>query len=554
VSSTDPRLWRRDFPLLSLRVQGQPLVYLDNAATTQKPRQVIDAVNRFYKTANANVHRGSHALSAQATAAFEQARDRVARWLGVEDSATLIWTRGTTEAINLVAQSWGRQHLGSGDLILLMQSAHHANIVPWQMLATATGARIEVIPLQADGDIDLEAYHRLLEQQPALVALSHVSNALGTVYPIAEFCRDAKAAGATVLVDGAQALPHFDVRLDQLDCDFYAFSGHKVFGPTGIGALWGRRELLEAMPPWQGGGEMIEHVSFEHTTYAGLPFKFEAGTPNIAGAIGLAAAIDYLNSRDRLAMEQHEQQLLQRALNSCHQVAGFRPIPAGSRQVSLISFELAGHHQQDVAHWLDRQGIAVRAGHHCAMPLMQALGLPGTLRASFACYNTFAEAEQLALALDQLVQSEKITQPVADLEQSNYQNAIKSVYSATDWTSRYQALMRLGQASPPLPPALKQDAFLLPGCESRVWLITELDADGRLNCRADADARILRALLALLLDQVNGLTPSQLLATDLEDKLSQLDIQRHLSPSRGNGLLAIIRGLQAYARTQAHTG
>ena len=370
--------------------------------------------------------------------------------------------------------------------------------------------------------------------------------------PVQQMSRDAKAAGATVLIDGAQALPHFDADLKLLGCDFYAFSGHKVFGPTGIGALWGRRELLDAMPPWQGGGEMIEQVSFDSTRYAGLPFKFEAGTPNIAGAIGLASAIDYLGNQDRLAMEAHEQALLQHALDCCSQVQGFRPIDSGSHRVSLISFELAGYHQQDVAHWLDRQGIAVRAGHHCAMPLMQSLGLPGTLRASFAFYNTLQEAEQLAQALDKLVQSQKSTEAVADLEQTTCQIALKGVYSATDWTSRYQALMRLGQASPPLPPALKQDRFLLPGCESRVWLITELDANGHLNCRADADARILRALLTLLLDQVNGLTPAQLLSTDLEEKLSQLDIQRHLSPSRGNGLLAIIRSLHEFARSLDH--
>ncbi|MBA4502578.1 SufS family cysteine desulfurase [Marinobacterium marinum] len=552
MTPADPKRWRRDFPLLSVRAHGQPLVYLDNAATTQKPRTVIDTVSRFYKTGNANVHRGSHALSAQATAAFEQARSTVAHWLGIEDSATLIWTRGTTEAINLVAHSWGAQHLRKGDLILLMQSAHHANIVPWQMLAASREVRIEAIPLQADGDIDHEAYHRLLEQRPVLVALGQVSNALGTIYPITDLCREAKAAGATVLVDGAQALPHFDIDLNTLGCDFYAFSGHKVFGPTGIGALWGRRELLESMPPWQGGGEMIEHVSFDATTYAGLPFKFEAGTPNIAGAIGLSAAIHYLNAQDRVAMDAHEQSLLDHALDCCSQIPGFRPIPSGARRVSLVSFELEGHHQQDVAHWLDQQGIAVRAGHHCAMPLMQSLGLPGTLRASFAFYNTHQEAEHLALALEQLVQSQKTTLPVADLEQSNYQNAIKGVYSATDWTSRYQALMRLGQATPPLPPALKQDCYLLPGCESRVWLITELDANGLLNCRADADARILRALLGLLLSQVNGLTPEQLLSTDLEGKLSQLDIQRHLSPSRGNGLRSIIRSLQAFAHKLDH--
>lgn len=548
MTQADPKRWRRDFPLLSVRVHGQPLVYLDNAATTQKPRTVIDTIGRFYKTGNANVHRGSHALSAQATTAFEQARNSLARWLGVANSTSLIWTRGTTESINLVAQSWGRQNLRSGDLILLMQSAHHANIVPWQMLAAATGAQIKVIPLLANGDLNLEAYRRLLEQSPALVALSHVSNALGTIYPIDILCRDAKAAGATVLVDGAQALPHFDVCLDKIGCDFYALSGHKVFGPTGIGVLWGRHELLKAMPPWQGGGEMIERVSFDRTTYADLPFKFEAGTPHIAGAIGLAAAVDYLDGQDRLAMEQHEQALLQHALDCCSQINGFKPVASGSHQVSLMSFELEGHHQQDVAHWLDRHGIAVRAGHHCAMPLMQALGLPGTLRASFAFYNSLQEAEQLAQALDQLVQSQKNTQPVADMEQRSYSKAIKGVYSATNWTSRYQALMQLGQASTPLPPALKLDRYLLQGCESRVWLIIELDAAGHLNCRADADARILRALLTLLLEQANGMTPEQLLATDLEATLNQLDIQRHLSPSRGNGLLAIIRALKTFAQ------
>ncbi|MBV0933727.1 SufS family cysteine desulfurase [Marinobacterium weihaiense] len=547
MSQSDPKRWRRDFPQLSVRVHGQPLVYLDNAATTLKPRPVIDALNRFYKTGNANVHRGSHALSAQATLAFEQARERLARWLGIDDSRCLIWTRGTTEAINLVAYSWGQHNLRAGDRILLMQSSHHANIVPWQRLAEITGALIEVIPLQADGDIDLDAYRQLLSRQPALVALSHVSNALGTIYPVATLCQEARDAGATVLVDGAQAVPHFDVDISSLACDFYAFSGHKLFGPTGIGALWGRRELLDAMPPWQAGGEMIERVSFDGTTYAGLPFKFEAGTPHIAGAIGLAAAIEYLSTQDRVAMETHEQSLLTHALESCAQVPGFKAIASGHQRVSLVSFELAGHHQQDVAHWLDRHGIAVRAGHHCAMPLMQALGLPGTLRASFACYNSLDEAERLARVLDALVQSQKNTVPVAELEQSDYQNALKSVYSATDWTSRYQALMRLGQACEALPPAVKQDRFLLQGCESRVWLITELDANGRLHCQADADARILRALLALLIEQVNGLTPAELLATDLNTTLSQLDIQRHLSPSRGNGLLAIIRALQAFA-------
>lgn len=547
-SHSDPVRWRRDFPLLSQRVHGQPLVYLDNAATTQKPRAVIDAVSRFYKTANANVHRGSHALSAQATTAFEQARSTLAHWLGVSDPACLIWTRGTTEAINLVAQSWGRSRLRAGDLILLMQSAHHANIVPWQLVADATGARIEVIPLCDNGDLDLNAYERLLLQKPRLIALSHVSNALGTRYPVEKLCQLGRDAGATILVDGAQALPHFDIDLRQLGCDFYAFSGHKLFGPSGIGALWGRRELLEQMPPWQGGGEMIRDVSFSGTTFADLPFRFEAGTPNIEGAIGLAAAIEYLQQQDRHAMQQHEAALLQHARDCCSQLKGFRELPAGSDRVSLLSFELNGFHQQDVAHWLDRQGIAIRAGHHCAMPLMQSLGLPGSLRASFAFYNRLDEAEQLASCLDQLIQSQTASATVAFIEQKTSQNLIERVYSATDWNARYQALMHIGQSLPGLPDAFKQDDYRLHGCESRVWLVPALDDTGRLACQADADARILRALLALLLDRINGLTPAELLSTDLGAVLDQLDIRRHLSPSRGNGVTAIIQAIEAFAR------
>jgi len=547
-SHSDPVRWRRDFPLLSQRVHGQPLIYLDNAATTQKPRVVIDAISRFYKTANANVHRGSHALSAQATTAFEEARSTLAHWLGVSDPACLIWTRGTTEAINLVAQTWGRSRLRADDLILLMQSAHHANIVPWQMLAEAVGARIEVIPLQPDGDLDLDAYRLLLQKQPKLIALSHVSNALGTRYPIEQLCRLGREGGATILVDGAQALPHFDVNLSRLGCDFYAFSGHKLFGPSGIGALWGRRELLEDMPPWQGGGEMIREVSFSGTSYADLPFRFEAGTPNIAATIGLAAAIHYLQQQDRTAMERHEQALLQHARDCCSQLKGFRELPSGHDRVSLISFELDGFHQQDVAHWLDRHGIAVRAGHHCAMPLMKSLGLPGSLRASFAFYNRLDEVEQLAGCLDRLIQSQNTSANVAFIEQNSSQKRLEAVYSATDWSTRYQALMQLGQSLPGLPDAFKQDCYRLHGCESRVWLVPALDDTGRLACQADADARILRALLALLLNHINGLTPAELLSTDLGAVLDQLDIRRHLGPSRGNGVMAIIRAIEAFAR------
>lgn len=536
---------RRDFPLLSTRVNGQPLIYLDNAATTQKPRRVIDAISNYYKRCNANVHRGAHSLSSQATQQFETVRQQLADWIGASSAREIIWTRGTTEAINLVAQSYLRPRLREGDRILLMESAHHANIVPWQLVAQACNAQIDVLPTP-EGEVDLERYRELLARAPKLVALSHVSNALGSCFPVAAMSAEAKRAGACVLIDGAQALPHFDISLNQLACDFYAFSGHKLFGPTGIGALWGREALLASMPPWQGGGEMIEEVSFSGTRFADLPFRFEAGTPDIAGVIGLGAAIQYLQALDRRAVAEYEQRLWQHALECCQSVPGFRALPAGPDPVSLFSFLLDGQHPQDIALRLDQRGIAVRAGHHCAMPLMRALQIPGTVRASFAFYNTLAEAEQLASALDQLVQEQR-SQVVAT-PPSDIAARIQAVYDAQGWEQRYRALMQLGSALPPLPEPLRQDSHRLHGCESRVWLITEMDKDGRLSCRADADARILRALLALLLDAVNGHTPQEVLADDLPARIAALDLQRHLSPTRGNGLNAMIDALLAYAR------
>ncbi|MBV1787948.1 SufS family cysteine desulfurase [Marinobacterium sp. D7] len=551
-SRFDPSRLRRDFPILSSRVHGQPLVYLDNAATTQKPRAVIDAISQYYKRYNANVHRAAHALSAQATTAFEQVRRDLAEWTGAASPDELIWTRGTTEAINLIAQSYLRPRLKAGDRLLLMECSHHANIVPWQMVAEACGAQIDVLPC-TEGEVDLKLFARLLDRQPRLAALTHASNALGSVFPIEQMCALARAAGVPTLVDGAQALPHFDIDLSGLGCDFYAFSGHKLFGPTGIGALWARIEILEAMPPWQGGGEMIEQVSFAGTRYAGLPFRFEAGTPDISGVIGLGAAIEYLRSQDRQALERHEQQLLQHALECCATLPGFRALKAGAERVSLISFLIDGLHPQDVALWLDQQGIAVRAGHHCAMPLMSALGIPGSVRASFAFYNTLDEVEKLAQALDQLISSQRgqISLPQAI---SADQAQLDQIHQAKGWNERYQALMALGASLPELPQEWRRDDYRLHGCESRVWLINTLDDSGRLACRADADGRILRALLALLLESVNGLTPDEVLALDLPDKIARLDLQRHLSPTRGNGLNAMIDALLQFAHDNRTTG
>ncbi|MFM5463636.1 aminotransferase class V-fold PLP-dependent enzyme [Aeromonas simiae] len=392
---------RRQFPALHQEANGHPLVYLDNAATTQKPLAVLEAMSAFYRSDNANVHRASHVLSTRATAAFEAARETVARFINARDSREVIWTRGTTEAINLVAQSWG-QSLQAGDEILVSTLEHHANIVPWQLAAERKGAKVVPIPLDAHGDIDLDAYRALLGPRTRLVAVGHVSNALGTVNPVATITSLAKAAGALVLIDGAQAVAHLPVDVQRLGCDFYAFSGHKMYAPTGIGALWGRRELLEKMPPWQGGGEMIERVSFAGTTFNRLPFKFEAGTPHIAGAVSMAAAIDFLQGLDRPTLLAHEQALTTYLADQLRATPGVRLVGAPQQRLGAVSFLLDEIHPQDAGTLLDMQGVAVRVGHHCAMPLMESLHIGGTIRASLACYSTHTDIDTLIGAIQKL--------------------------------------------------------------------------------------------------------------------------------------------------------
>lgn len=389
---------RDAFPILHQEANGKPLVYLDNAATTQKPRAVIDAIRDYYQGTNSNVHRGAHYLSDRATADFEAARDTVAAFLNA-DREEIIWTKGTTEGINLVAQCIGRERLKAGDEVLITTLEHHANIVPWQQACLATGASLKVVPLREDGSVDSEAFHQLLNERTRIVALSHVSNSLGSVTPVAELIAAAKAAGAITLVDGAQAVSHFPVDVRALGCDFYAFSGHKVFGPTGIGALYGRRELLEAMPPYQTGGEMIEVVTFEKSTWNQLPYKFEPGTPNIAGVVGLGAAIRWLQGQDRDALARHERALLSAAHEQAEAFPGLKIIGNAATKASVLSFLLDGAHPADVGVLLDKQGVAVRTGHHCCMPLMDSLGIPGTVRASFSIYNTLDEVDVLFQAL-----------------------------------------------------------------------------------------------------------------------------------------------------------
>ncbi len=391
---------RRDFPILHQEVNGHPLVYLDNAATTQKPEAVIQAIVDYYRQDNSNVHRGAHTLADRATEKFEAARVKVAGLINAAEPRQVIWTRGTSESINLVAASWGRSQLKAGDRILVSAMEHHSNIVPWQMVAAEKGATVEAIPVDESGTLDLDALRSMLDERVRMVACGHVSNALGTINPVEDIVRLAHSVGALCLIDGAQAISHWAVDVQALDCDFYVFSAHKMFGPTGLGVLYGKVELLNAMPPYQGGGEMIETVSFEGTTYNQLPYKFEAGTPDIAGVVGFGAAVDYLQAIDREAAARHEQDLLEYAEQRASETPGIKLIGTAVRKASVMSFLLEGTHPHDVGMLLDQQGVAVRTGNHCAQPIMDQFRIPGTVRASFSFYNTRADVDRLFEALD----------------------------------------------------------------------------------------------------------------------------------------------------------
>jgi len=393
---------RADFPILQQKVHGKPLVYLDNAATTQKPRAVIDAISRYYEGTNSNVHRGVHYLSELATAEYESVREAARRFLNAADHKEIIFVRGTTEAINLVAQSYGRAHVGAGDEIVITEMEHHSNIVPWQILCKERGATLRVAPIDDSGELDLEKFANLLGSKTKLVAVTHVSNALGTINPIRKIVEMAHSAGAPVLVDGAQAAPHLKVDVQGLGCDFYALSGHKIYGPTGIGVLYGKTALLEKMPPYQGGGDMIMSVTFEKTIYNRLPYKFEAGTPDIAGVIGLGAALNYVT---HLGIEQigaHEHEVVRYATSAVSAIPGVRVIGNAKEKAGVLSFTLGDVHPHDVGTILDREGIAIRTGHHCSQPVMRHFGIEATARASFALYNTKEEVDALVRAIEKV--------------------------------------------------------------------------------------------------------------------------------------------------------
>ena len=403
-SGFDAEKVRADFPVLQQQVNGKPLVYLDNGATSQKPQAVIDELVRYYTTENANVHRGVHTLSQNATEDYENARAKLRGLLNAADDHEIIYTSGTTQSINIVAQSYGRQNIGEGDEIIVSNMEHHSNIVPWQMLCEEKGAVLRVVPIDDTGELLLDEYERMLSPRTKLVSITHVSNALGTILPVEQIIAMAHSQGIPVLLDGAQAVPHMAVDVRKLDCDFYVFSGHKLFGPTGTGVLYGKAELLDAMPPVQGGGEMIKSVTFEKTIYNDLPYKFEAGTPNIAGAVGLGAAVDYVQSVGYDAFAAYEDELLDYGTKALESIGGLRIIGTSPRKAGILSFVIENIHPHDIGTILDAEGVAVRTGHHCAQPVMQRFQIPATARASLAMYNTKEDIDALVSAIDRVIE------------------------------------------------------------------------------------------------------------------------------------------------------
>ncbi len=539
---------RQAFPILQESANGHPLVYFDNAATTQKPVSVITAIDHYYRHQNANVHRASHHLSTVATEAFEEARSLVRNFINAAHDHEIIWTKGTTESINLIAQSYGRSTLCPGDEILISVMEHHANIVPWQMLAEQTGATLNVIPLTSNNQLDMRELDRLISHNTKIVSICHASNSLGTINPAKEIIQKAKSVNAITVIDGAQAIAHLPVDVQSLDCDFYCFSGHKMFGPTGIGVLYGKEALLNTMPPWQCGGEMIQRVSFTGTTYNALPFKFEAGTPNIAGAIGLGAAIKFIRQWDAKARQQQEDTLLAAAHSRAAKMPQLNIIQQCQPTVSLLAFNIDGYHASDIGTLLDQQGFAVRTGHHCTMPLMQHLGIDGSLRMSFAFYNTVDEVHRCFDCLDNILSGNISALPIEkqvpaqESSAPNIQQLTENLLSKRGWEDRYRFIMQLGKQLPHYPEEKCTDDHLVPGCDSTVWLCYELNINkghNTLQFSINSNARIIKGLSVILLSYYNGKTAAEIKNSNIQDIFDTLGLSKHLSPSRNNGLLAI---------------
>jgi cysteine desulfurase/selenocysteine lyase len=567
---------RADFPILHTRSHGKHLVYLDNGATTQKPRAVIERLIRYYETENANIHRGVYELSQRATDVYEEARRIVARFINAAEDKEVIFTRGTTEAINLVAASFGRKFIREGDEIIVSALEHHSDIVPWQMVAEACGARVRVIPMNDAGELKLDEYAKLLNSRTRLVAVNHVSNALGTINDVRRITELAHAAGAKVLVDGAQWVAHRPTDVQALGCDFYCFSGHKLYGPTGIGVLWGRRELLEKMPPYQGGGDMIESVSFDKTVYAGLPNKFEAGTPDISGAAGLGAAIEYVESIGLSNIAPHEDALLKHATEKLGEIPGLRIIGTAAHKAGVVSFviDYPPMASLDIGTRLDAEGIAVRTGHHCCQPIMDRLGISSTTRASFAMYNTVEEINTLANALRRIVADEasrrKQSAPAgasahAPATEILYAPAAASSPQAAadeladdfdlfeDRESKSEYVIDLGNKLPHTFDMLKAITTRVPGCMSEVYIVTRRahGTSDAIEFVADANADIVRGLIAILQRIYSGQRVEEVLAFDIEGFFRRIGLDQFITNQRRTGLAGMIERIRHSAAALA---
>lgn len=565
---------RREFPILQSQMNGKPLVYLDNGASTQKPRVVIDRLARYYQAEHANVHRGVYQLSQTATAEYEAAREKVRQFINAPSTREIIFTRGTTESINLVASSFGRKFLKPGDEILVSAMEHHSNIVPWQLIAQQTGTAVRVIPINDRGELLIDELVRMLSPRVKLVAVTHLSNVLGSINPVEQITSIAHEHGAKVLIDGAQWVGHFPTDVQEIGCDFYAFSGHKMFAPTGVGVLFGRAELLEAMPPYQGGGDMIETVSFEKTTYAELPYKFEAGTPNIADVIGLGATIDFLNRIGFENLVYYEHGLLRYAEARLRQVPGLRLIGTANNKSSLVSFVMEDPPVAtiDIGAHLDKAGIAIRTGHHCCMPLMKRMGVESTARASLAFYNTPADIDRLADSLMELQAKEKkraaatvasVTsvglvwpEPFSESPTAAADEMADDLALFDGWEERDAFILELGEKIPPMPEQLKSEDCRVHGCMSTVHMVGRKrpgTADA-VDILADSDAHLVRGLIALLQHVYSGQPADEILAFDFDEFLRRVGLDKHLSMGRRSGLEGMIKRIRLLAENIKETG
>ena len=561
LNSVDHAQIRADFPALRQQVYGHPLVYLDSAASSLKPQCVIDCLAHYYANEHSNVHRGVHYLSQRATDRYESARRRLAQFIGASSERSIIFTRGTTESINLVASTYGRQYIRSGDEILTTVMEHHSNLVPWQLIAKERSAQLRVLDVSLAGTINVDALVRHMNARTRLIVLAHISNSLGTLHPVEEIISEAHRRGIAVLLDGAQGLPHLPLDMQGLDCDFYCAGAHKAYGPTGIGFLYGKEEILEDLAPWHGGGDMIEKVHRMSSTWADIPHKFEAGTPNIAGVIGMEAAVDYLDKIGMETLREKEGALLKYAHAEASTVPGLQIVGTASQKVGSMSFLLEGHHPYDVGYALDQAGIAVRTGHHCTMPLMDYFGIPGTVRASLGAYSTKEDIDALVTRLKEIAAKPSIRNATRDESAdllSSVEESIEIRKAALledldlfeDADERREYLIELGENLAVLDTSLKTEANRIHGCLAMVWLHSTV-RDGRIYFQADSDALITRGMIALLIHLMNGQFPQTILETDLFALIDDVGLPSLITARRKNGLNRMIERIQREASLAA---